>query len=65
MTWLWVILIVAAVGGIISYISTGKKEDAAAGAATAGIGCAYLILQIFVAIIGLFILFKVAGWLFG
>jgi hypothetical protein len=65
MTWLWVILIVAAVGGIISYLSTGKKEDAASGAITAGIGCAYLIFQIFMAIFGIFILFKIAGWLFG
>lgn len=65
MTWLWIILIVAAIGGIISYLLTGKKEDAATGAATAGIGCAYLIFQIFMVVFGIFILFKIAGWLFG
>ena len=65
MTWLWVILIVAAIGGIIGFLSTGKGEDAAAGAASAGIGCAYLIFQIFLALLGLFILIKIGGWLFG
>ena len=42
MTWLWVILIVAAIGGIIGYLSSGKSEDAAAGAVGAGMGCAYI-----------------------
>lgn len=65
MTWLWVILIVAAIGGIIGYLSSGKGEDAAAGAATAGIGCAYIIFQIFLALLGLLILFKIGSWLFG
>ncbi|MDO9154644.1 MAG: hypothetical protein Q7U47_13235 [Paludibacter sp.] len=46
MTWLWVILIVAAIGGIIGYLSSGKKEDAVSGAVGAGIGCGYIILQI-------------------
>lgn len=31
MTWLWVILIVAAIGGIISYLSSENKEDAISG----------------------------------
>lgn len=65
MTWLWVILIVAVVGGIIGFLSTGKGEDAAAGAAAAGMGCAYIIFQIFIAILGFYILFKLGGWLFG
>jgi len=65
MTWLWVILIVAAIGGIIGFLSSGKGEDAVAGAATAGIGCASVIFQIFLALLSLFILFKIGGWLFG
>jgi hypothetical protein len=65
MTWLWVILVVAAIGGIIGFLSSGKGEDAAAGAATAGIGCAYIIFQIFLALLGFFILFKIGSWLFG
>jgi len=65
MTWIWVILIVAAIGGIISYLSSGKVEDGVAGAATSGIGCAIVIFQFFLALIGLLIFFKIAGWLFG
>ena len=65
MTWLWVILIVAAIGGIIGYFSSGKGEDAVAGAATAGFGCAYIIFQIFISILGIFLLFKLGSWLFG
>ncbi len=64
MTWLWVILIVAAIGGIFSYLSSGKAEDGVAGAATSGIGCAIVIFQIFLGLVGLMIFFKIAGWLF-
>ncbi|MDO9615986.1 MAG: hypothetical protein Q7J86_15875, partial [Bacteroidota bacterium] len=65
MTWLWVILVVAAIGGIISYLSSGKAEDGVAGAATAGIGCAVVIFQIFLALAGFLIFLKIASWLFG
>ena len=64
MTWLWVILIVAAIGGILSYLSSGKAEDGLAGAATSGAGCAILIFQIFLALVGILIFLKIAGWLF-
>lgn len=64
MTWIWVILIVAAIGGIISYLSSGKAEDGLAGAATSGIGCAILIFQIFLSLVGIIIFLKVAAWLF-
>lgn len=65
MNWIWTILIVALIGGVISYLATGNKEDAAAGATAAGIGCAYIIFMVFIVVIGLLILFKVAEWLFG
>lgn len=65
MTWLWVILIVAVIGGIIGFLSSGKAEDAGAGAVAAGVGCGYLIFQIFLALIGFYILFSIGGWLFG
>lgn len=65
MTWLWVILVVAAIGGIIGYLRSGKREDAISGALNAGAGCGYIIFQIFLAILGLFILFKIGIWLFG
>jgi hypothetical protein len=64
MTWLWVILIVAAIGGIFSYLSSGKAEDGVAGAATSGIGCAIVIFQIFLGLVGILIFFKIAEWLF-
>ncbi|MGV8963074.1 MAG: hypothetical protein ACOH2V_06805 [Candidatus Saccharimonadaceae bacterium] len=47
MTWLWVILIAAAIGGIIGFISSGNRKGAAQGAASAGLGCRYIILNIF------------------
>lgn len=65
MTWLWVILIVALIGGLIGYMSSGKTEDAAAGALAAGSGCAYIIFQIFLTLLGFYLLFKIGSWLFG
>ncbi len=65
MNWLWVILIVAAIGGIISYLSSGKAEDGVAGAAASGVGCAIVIFQFFLAIAGFLIFLKIAAWLFG
>ncbi len=65
MTWLWIILVVAAIGGIIGYLSSGKTEDAVAGAVGAGMGCGYIILQIFLALLGIYVLFLLGSWLFG
>lgn len=65
MNWLWVILIVGIIGGIIGYLNSGKKEDAVSGAVGAGLGCGYIILQIFLAIAGIALLFAVGSWLFG
>ncbi len=67
MNWLWVILIVAVIGGIIGYFSSNKDrgENAMQGALVGGMGCGYIILQIFIAILGIWILFKVGSWLFG
>lgn len=68
MTWLWVILIVAAISGIIGYISTEDKRDRGETglgcALTGGMGCGYIIFQIFLFLVGLFILFKIGSWLF-
>ena len=64
MTWLWVIIVVALIGGIIGYMSSGKAEDAAAGAATAGCISANIILQIFLALLSFYILFRIGAWLF-
>jgi len=65
MTWLWIIIVVAAIGGIIGYLSSGKTEDAVAGAVGAGVGCGYIILQIFLALLGIYVLFLIGSWLFG
>lgn len=65
MTWLWVIIVVAIIGGIIGYFNSGTKEGAVEGATTAGFGCGYVILQIFLALLGFYILFLLGSWLFG
>lgn len=65
MNWIWVIIAVAIIGGIIGYMRSGKKEDAVSGAIGAGMGCGYIILQIFLALLGIWILFKIGSWLFG
>ena len=65
MTWFWVIIIVAAIGGIIGFISSGKEEDAVSGAVGAGLGCGYIILHIFLGLVGLYLLFLIGSWLFG
>ncbi|MBE2247116.1 MAG: hypothetical protein IAE67_07635 [Candidatus Competibacteraceae bacterium] len=44
---------------------TGSKGDAAQAGAGAAMGCGYVILQIFFALLGLFLLFKIDAWLFG
>ena len=49
MNWLWVILIVAFIGGVIGYFSSDKDrgENAIQGAITGGMGCGYVIFQLF------------------
>lgn len=66
MIWLWVILIVAAIGGLIGYFGSNhnKRENAVEGILVGGMGCGYIILQIFLTILGIWILFKVGSWLF-
>lgn len=66
MTWLWVILIVALVGGIFGYFSSDRDrgENAVHGAVAGGMGCGFIILQIFLAILGIWVLFMIGSWLF-
>lgn len=49
MNWLIVILIVAAIAGLIGYFYSDKNkgENAAKVAIMGGLGCGYIILQIF------------------
>lgn len=65
MNWIWVILVVAAIGAIVGYFTSGTKEGAAEGAVVAGIGCGTIILRIFLALVAIAIFFSLAGWLFG
>lgn len=64
MTWLWVILIVAALAFVISYVNSGSGEEAASHAAGAGLGCGMVILQIFLSVLGIWLMFKLAQFLF-
>lgn len=64
MTWLWIIIGVIAVVFIVSYLASGNKEEAMVNAAGAGMGCGYVILQIFLAILGFWLLFKIGSFLF-
>lgn len=65
MNWLWVILGVAALVFIVVLLSTGSKEEAASASGAAALGCGYVILQIFLALVGFYLLFKIGAWLFG
>ena len=65
MTWLVVIIVVAVFGGIIRYMNTGKSGDAVSGALGTGLGCGYIIFQIFLALAGLAFLLMLGNWLFG
>lgn len=64
MTWLKILLIAIIIGGIIGYITSGSKRGAAQGAASFGIGCGYILLHIFFAFIGIYLLFEIGKWLF-
>ncbi len=65
MTWLKILVAAIVVGGIFGYLTSGSKEGAKRGAASFGIGCGYILLQIFFAFIGIYILFAIGSWLFG
>ena len=66
MNWLVVIIVVAVIGAIIGYFNSGgDKEDAFGAGCASGLGCRYIIFQIALAILGLWILFAIGGWLFG
>ena len=71
MTWLIVIVIAAVVMGAIGYFSSkdGERgENAAAGAVAGAMGCGYVIyviLRIFLFGLGIFLVVKLFGWLFG
>lgn len=69
MTWLWLILIVAAIGGIIGFFSSNRDEDrgsnAVQGALGAGVGCGMIIFQVFLWGLGIAFMIWLFGLLFG
>jgi len=66
MNWLIVIIIVAVIGAIIGYFSSGgNKEEAFASGCASGLGCGYIILYIALALLGIWLLFAIGSWLFG
>jgi hypothetical protein len=67
MNWLWVIIIVAIIGGIIGFLGSDDKErlpGCLGGMVMGGGGCAWVIAQVVIAIGSLILLFKIASWLF-
>lgn len=65
MTWLIVIIVVALIGGVIGYFCSGDGEGFLTGLVGAGAGCGYLIFQIFIGLLSLYLLIKLGVWLFG
>lgn len=65
MNWLWIILIVGVVVGVIAYFTTGNKEDALEAGGMAAFGCGTVVFQIFLAVVGLGLVMALFGWLFG
>lgn len=64
-TWLIVIIAFAVIGGLIGLFTGKNKEDALTSAAGGGCLGAYLIIEIGIALLGLWLLFKIGSWLFG
>lgn len=66
--WIWLIIIAAIIGGIIGILGSkdGKRGEAAvSGAVTGGMGCAYLLFQLFCWGIGVLLLIWLFSVIFG
>lgn len=67
-TWIIIILVVAAIGGIIGFIGSedgSRKEGAVAGAAYGAIGCGQVLLHLFLWGLGILVVLKLFGAIFG
>lgn len=68
MNWLTIIIVVAIIAGILGALNSkdGEKgEGFFSGALAGGMGCGYVIFEIFLVVGGLILLFKLFGFLFG
>lgn len=67
-TWIIIILVVAAIGGIIGFFGSedgSRKEGAATGAIYGAIGCGQILLRIFLWGLGILVVLKLFGAIFG
>ncbi len=67
-TWIIIILVVALIGGIIGFIGSedgSRKEGAAAGAVYGAIGCGQVLLHLFLWGLGILLVLKLFGAIFG
>ena len=66
MKWLTIIIVVAIIAGILGALNSKDGEKGFfSGALAGGMGCGYVIFEIFLAVGGLILLFKLFGFLFG
>ena len=65
MNWIWIILVVGVVVGVIVYFSTSNTDDALKAGGMAAFGCGTVVFQIFLAVVGLGLTIALFGWLFG
>lgn len=66
--WFWLIVIAVVVGAILGAISSDKGEEKAgafSGAVAGGMGCGYILFQIFIWGLGIMIMLWLFGAIFG
>ncbi|MBQ6277897.1 MAG: hypothetical protein IJK62_14470 [Bacteroidales bacterium] len=67
MTWLWVIIVIALIGGVIGFLISNDGERGSGflgGFLTAGVGCGTIVFKIFIAVGLLLLTIKLFIWLF-
>ena len=65
MIWLLVLIVISTIGGVFGYVYVGKTDDPISGVIDAGIKCAYIMLQIFLGMMGIAFVLVIGNWLLG